>query len=84
MKQSRARAHNSACTAALMIGSVLSFSTSGAAAQSGKPVSVWAGVYTAEQNKRGEELHAAVCTMCHGIQLNGASNPEMPPSPAIA
>ncbi len=49
-----------------------------------KPVSVWSGVYTAAQNKRGEELHAAVCVMCHGPRLNGAGQPEMPPSPAIA
>ena len=53
-------------------------------AQAVKPVSVWSGVYTAAQNKRGEELHAALCAMCHGPQLNGAGQPEMPPSPAIA
>ena len=47
-------------------------------------ISVWSGVYTAEQNKRGQEIHAAVCVMCHGHQLNGAGLPEMPPSPAIA
>src|SRR5262245_47989110 len=55
-----------------------------AGAQTVKPVSVWSGVYTAAQNKRGEELHAAVCVMCHGPRLNGAGQPEMPPSPAIA
>ena len=48
------------------------------------PLSVWSGVYTAAQNKRGEELHAAVCVMCHGPKLNGAGQSEMPPSPAIA
>jgi cytochrome c len=55
-----------------------------AGAQAVKPVSVWSGVYTAAQNKRGEEVHAAVCVMCHGPRLNGAGLPEMPPSPAIA
>jgi cytochrome c len=49
-----------------------------------KPVSVWSGVYTPAQNKRGEEVHANVCAMCHGRRLNGAGQSEMPPSPAIA
>ena len=55
-----------------------------AAVASAQTVSVWSGVYTAAQGTRGEELHAAVCVMCHGRQLNGAGQPEMPPSPAIA
>ena len=67
-----------------MIGVALACVTTVAEAQPAKPVSVWSGVYTAAQNKRGEELHAAVCIMCHGRQLNGAAQPEMPPSPAIA
>lgn len=70
--------------AAWMIGAVLACVTAGAGGQAVKPVSVWSGVYTAAQNKRGEELHAAVCVMCHGHALNGAGQPEMPPSPAIA
>ena len=69
---------------ALMMAAALACATAVAGAQTVKPVSVWSGVYTAAQNKRGEEIHAAVCTMCHGPQLNGASQPEMPPSPAIA
>ena len=68
----------------LMLAAALACVTSVAGAQTAKPVSVWSGVYTAAQNKRGEELHAAVCVMCHGRQLNGAGQPEMPPSPAIA
>ena len=67
-----------------MIGVALACVTAGAGGQTAKPVSVWSGVYTAAQNKRGEELHSAVCAMCHGPQLNGAGQPEMPPSPAIA
>src|SRR5215510_9105757 len=66
---------------ALIIGFALAGVSAGAAAQT---VSVWSGVYTAAQGKRGEELHSAVCIMCHGRQLNGAAQPEMPPSPAIA
>jgi mono/diheme cytochrome c family protein len=66
------------------IGIALACAALAAQAQTAKPVSVWSGVYTAAQNKRGEELHSAVCVMCHGPQLNGAGQPEMPPSPAIA
>jgi cytochrome c5 len=68
----------------LMIGIALACVTAVAGAQTVKPVSVWSGVYTAAQNKRGEEFHADVCTMCHGPRLNGAGQSEMPPSPAIA
>jgi cytochrome c len=66
------------------VGVALACVTALAGAQTAKPVSVWSGVYTAAQNKRGEELHADVCAMCHGPRLNGASQSEMPPSPAIA
>ena len=67
-----------------MIGAALAGAAAMAAAQTVNPLSVWSGVYTAAQNKRGEELHAAVCVMCHGPKLNGAGQSEMPPSPAIA
>ncbi len=70
--------------ASFVIGAALACATPVAGAQAVKPVSVWSGVYTAAQNKRGEELHAAACVMCHGPRLNGAGQPEMPPSPAIA
>jgi len=67
----------------LLIGAVATGAAAVAGAQQA-PVSVWSGVYTAAQSKRGEELHSAVCVMCHGHELNGAGLPEMPPSPAIA
>ena len=68
----------------LTIGAALACVTAVAGAQTVKPVSVWSGVYTAAQNKRGEEFHADLCAMCHGPRLNGAGQSEMPPSPAIA
>ena len=74
----------SAWPIALMIGIALACVTAAAGAQVVKPVSVWSGVYTAAQNKRGQEFHADVCAMCHGPRLNGAGQSEMPPSPAIA
>ena len=67
-----------------MIGIVLACFSAVAAAQTVKAASVWSGVYTAAQNKRGEAIHADACAMCHGPRLNGASQSEMPPSPAIA
>ncbi len=68
----------------ILIGVALGCVTAVAGAQAVKPVSVWSGVYTEAQNKRGEELHTDVCAMCHGPRLNGAGQSEMPPSPAIA
>jgi cytochrome c len=68
----------------LMLGAALACVTAIAGAQTAKPVSVWSGVYTQAQAQRGEEIHADVCAMCHGPKLNGASQSEMPPSPAIA
>jgi len=38
--------------------------------------SVWDGVYTAEQAKRGGDLYADQCSSCHGLALNGG---EMAP-----
>jgi mono/diheme cytochrome c family protein len=42
------------------------------APQSTQPTrSVWDGVYTAEQEKRGAEQYTASCTRCHGEDLLG-------------
>lgn len=40
----------------------------GVAAQS---TSVWSGVYTEEQAKRGEVVSNKLCTSCHGPELSG-------------
>ncbi|HTA40803.1 MAG TPA: cytochrome c [Bryobacteraceae bacterium] len=39
--------------------------------------SVWDGVYTAEQAKRGAALYSMECASCHGLALNGG---EMAPA----
>lgn len=39
--------------------------------------SVWDGVYTEEQAKRGEAIYAQTCSSCHGTELTG--NDEAPP-----
>lgn len=36
--------------------------------------SVWEGVYTAEQAKRGAALYASSCASCHGLALNGGES----------
>ncbi len=45
------------------------------AAQAGR--SVWDGVYTEEQAKRGETLYQKECAKCHGVSLTGGE--EAPP-----
>ena len=49
---------------------------SGAAQQSPPARSVWDGVYTADQAKRGESLYAQHCSSCHGSTFEGG---EMAP-----
>lgn len=47
-------------------------------------VSIWSGVYTEAQSKRGQTLYSGACSQCHGPRLNGAAQSDQPPSPAIA
>jgi mono/diheme cytochrome c family protein len=47
-----------------------------ATAQPASSRSVWDGVYTLEQAKRGEPLYAQHCGSCHGVALEGG---EMAP-----
>lgn len=68
-------------TVALMALGLLLVPPAGMAQQK---VSVWSGVYTMEQSKRGEALYSSACAQCHGRTLNGAAQPDQPPSPAIA
>jgi cytochrome c len=41
--------------------------------------SVWDGVYTADQAKRGEAMYAKECASCHGTELTGGES-----APALA
>jgi mono/diheme cytochrome c family protein len=41
--------------------------------------SVWDGVYTADQAKRGHEVYAKECASCHGSDLTGGES-----APALA
>jgi cytochrome c len=47
-----------------------------ARAQGNATRSVWLGVYTSEQAKRGEPLYSQSCSSCHGTSLEGG---EMAP-----
>src|SRR5262249_18972930 len=38
------------------------------------PKSVWDGVYTEEQAKRGEPVYAKECAACHGAELMGGES----------
>jgi len=65
-----------------LLVAVAATTTQGVVAQT--RVSIWSGVYTTAQSKRGEELYSGACKHCHGVRLNGAAAPDQPPSPAIA
>src|SRR5205807_1142084 len=41
-----------------------------------EPRTVWDGVYTEEQSRRGEGVYQQECAVCHGTQLSGG---EMAP-----
>jgi cytochrome c len=41
------------------------------AAEAQAPASVWAGVYTDQQAKRGQTLYRQECAECHGKSLEG-------------
>lgn len=53
----------------VMIGALLEYAPRTASAQSSS--SVWDGVYTEEQAKRGEALYSQYCGECHGPDLTG-------------
>lgn len=50
-----------------------------------RPGTVWDGVYTEVQAKRGERIYPDSCGRCHGERLDGApDDPDMIPTPPIA
>jgi mono/diheme cytochrome c family protein len=42
-----------------------------ASSPSGESRSIWDGVYSEEQAKRGESLYSGECSSCHGVKLKG-------------
>lgn len=63
---------------------ITAVTTMPAAAQGASQVSIWSGVYSEAQSKRGQTLYSGACSQCHGPRLNGAAQSDQPPSPAIA
>ena len=55
----------------------LVLSTTVMAAYQAKPKTVWDGVYSDEQVKRGEPLYAEKCANCHGDTLTGNDAPAL-------
>jgi len=53
---------------------ILALGLSGGALSAGPPRSVWKGVYTDTQSKRGKVEYDAVCAECHGPTLTGGDN----------
>ena len=61
----------------IVIGAVsIGMSGSYLRAQQTPPRSVWDGVYTLEQAKRGA-LKSGLCTSCHGDGFKGGGSPEL-------
>jgi S-disulfanyl-L-cysteine oxidoreductase SoxD len=54
--------------------SVLPFRSLRAQAPAEESRSVWDGVYTEEQAKRGEPIYQKECGVCHGPQLTGGES----------
>jgi mono/diheme cytochrome c family protein len=57
----------------------------GAQPEARPPSSIWDGVFTAEQARRGRLAYTGPCDRCHGYKLDGASDdPDMLPAPPVA
>ena len=54
---------------ALLVAGTAGVAWSGGAAAQGR--TVWDGVYTADQARRGAEAYAQACAECHGADLGG-------------
>jgi mono/diheme cytochrome c family protein len=66
---------------------VAACSATGAGAQTAArtDASIWDGVYTVEQARRGQTAYTGPCDRCHGYKLDGASDdPDMLPAPPAA
>jgi mono/diheme cytochrome c family protein len=54
-----------------------------AAAPHAQSKSVWDGVYSSAQAKRGEGVYAQQCVTCHGADLKGKEDLKPDPSPSL-
>jgi mono/diheme cytochrome c family protein len=59
--------------------------TAAAQSASSPSATIWDGVYTVEQARRGEAAYTGPCDRCHGSKLDGApEDPVMLPAPPVA
>ena len=70
--------------ASFTVGAALAVITAVTTMPAVAQVSIWSGVFTEAQSKRGQTLYSGACSQCHGPRLNGAAQSDQPPSPAIA
>jgi mono/diheme cytochrome c family protein len=57
----------------------------GAQTATDSSATIWDGVYTVEQARRGQAAYTGPCDRCHGYKLDGASDdPDMLPAPPVA
>ena len=53
--------------------------------ETGQTASVWDGVFTEAQARRGQAVYPGACGVCHGRRLNGApEDPDMRSTPPLA
>jgi mono/diheme cytochrome c family protein len=55
----------------LAAAAILIIVVAGLALRAQESRTVWDGVYTEEQSKRGEVIYADMCANCHGAELEG-------------
>jgi len=60
-----------AAVATFVVATIFVLSTSPLAQENKSARSVWDGVYTKEQSRRGEVLYTANCSSCHAADLSG-------------
>jgi mono/diheme cytochrome c family protein len=63
--------------AVLMVAGLAVLGVSYSVAQANQDKTVWDGVYTDEQAKRGEALWGDKCAKCHGPDLTGGDGPSL-------
>jgi mono/diheme cytochrome c family protein len=69
---------------ALVVAASVVFAA-GAQTTSHETASIWDGVFTIEQARRGLVAYTGPCDRCHGYRLDGASDdPDMLPTPPVA
>jgi mono/diheme cytochrome c family protein len=72
------------CLSFVIGGAIVFGASASKAQQAGSKTSISNGIYSKAQAERGEKIYRANCVSCHGPKLNGAGEPDMPPSPAVA